>query len=133
MSKHTQNWKNNEKILCALYEEFNIPVVWEAKEARVTSKSTYDCRILLPSPVEFQADAKFSRGGFRHHALLEEVERKYSKRANQKPYIFCRTLGKHWGSVTLKDQIFMGLLAYWLGTMDKSSILKKWGVKEINE
>lgn len=126
-----KNWKNSEAYLKSLYESFNIPAHLESKDGRFQSRSTYDVRILAPSEVEFTSDSKYSKATFRHHTLLEGIEKLYNKKSHQKAVLFTKNYSRHGGVISVRDNIFAGLLAYWLGTMDRAQILEQWGVKDV--
>ncbi len=122
------NWKNSEAYLRRLYESFNIPASLESKEGRFGSRSTYDVKLEVPSEVEFTNDSKYSKATFRHHTLLEKIEKLYNKAPHQKAVLFTKNYSKHGGVISVRDFLFVGLLAYWLGAMTKEQVLQKWGI-----
>ena len=124
-----QNWINNEKIALRSFEEWGIPATWISKEGREASKSVHDVEISPQAPLHFKIDAKFTRGGLAHHTKLETIEKKYCKKDHERPVLFSRTIGSRWGSITVKSDIFIGLLAYWLGARTREQVLEQWGIK----
>ncbi len=124
----TQNWKNAEARLKEIFELYNIPAHLESKEGRESSKSTYDVRILAPDVIQWCCDSKYSGATFRHHTLLETIEKKYVKKKNDRPVLYSKNKSKRYGVFSVKDKVFLGLLAYWLGTMTKEEILAKWSL-----
>lgn len=123
------NWVNNEKILLALYQDWGIPALLESKEGRQSSKSTYDVRILLENPIEWASDAKVSDKPFRQNTLLKVVQEKYCKKLHQEGVLFCRNIGDRSGAFNIRDQVFCGLLSYFLGVKTREEVLDKWGIK----
>lgn len=127
------NWGNNEKILLALYQDWGLDASLESKEGRQNSKSTYDVRINNESPVEFCSDAKLSDAGWRHHSLLEIIEKKYCRKPHQLGILFTRNTGKRWGAFTVRDSIFMGLISVFLGIKTREQVLEQWSIKTNSE
>lgn len=125
-----QNWINNELILTRLFESWGIPSKWVSKEGRQESKSIHDVDIFPIEPIHFKLDAKFTKGGFAHHTLLNTVEEKYCKKKHEKPVVFCRTIGARYGTFTVKGEIFLGLMAFFFGVKSREEVLQAWGVKE---
>lgn len=125
-----QNWIRNELIAIRNFEEWGIPAIWVSKEGRETSKSIHDVDISPQVPIHFKIDAKFTKGGLAHHSKLETIQEKYCKKEHERPVLFSRTIGSRWGSFTVKQDIFLGLLAFWLGTRTREQVLQQWGIKE---
>lgn len=124
------NWVNNERICVKMFQDWGIPVQWIAKEERKdANKSCHDVEILLPSELKFKIDAKFTKGGLAHHKKLSIIEQKYCKEKNDAPLLFSRTIGARYGTFTIKNHIFLGLLAYWLGAKTREEVLNQWGIQ----
>lgn len=124
-----QNWINNEKMTVRKFQEFGIPAEWVSKEGRQESKSIHDVDIFPKTPVHFKIDSKFTRGGLAHHTKLDIIEKKYCKKDNERPVLFSRTIGSRSGTFTVKDDLFLGILSYFLGYMTKEEVYAAWGIK----
>lgn len=122
------NWINNEKITVRKFQEWGIPAEWVSKMGREESKSIHDVDIFPQAPIHFKIDSKFTKGGLAHHTKLNVIEEKYCKKDHERPVLFSRTIGARYGTFTVKDSIFLGLLSYFLGYRTKEEVLRGWGV-----
>jgi hypothetical protein len=125
MSKKS-NWVACENYLKDIYLKYGIPASRVMTRNSNYAISDYDCRINMPFPIEFCSDSKRSDAGFTHIRLLGIIEDKYCKKKNQAGVLYCRKGGSREGTFSVKDEIFAGLLSYFLGCMTKEEVLAKW-------
>lgn len=125
------NWVRNEKITVRKFEEWGIPAEWVSKEGREESKSIHDVDIFPQAPIHFKIDSKFTKGGLAHHTKLAIIEEKYCKKEHERPILFSRTIGSRRGTFTVYDDVFLGLMSYFLGYRTKEQVLEAWKVKNV--
>lgn len=116
------NWKNAERNLAKMYQYFGIEDAYRESRGSNFAKSDFDVKV--PSATEIKSDSKYRRGGFTHHTLISEIERKYCKSPQDEAVMFSKAYNQRGGYITVRVEFFSALLSLWLGRKTKEELVK---------
>ena len=126
MTAKSQRWKQNEKFLEELANEFKIKA---KRKNRADNYAISDFDVEFIDAPNIKPDAKYRVSGFTTNRLLDETKTKYCKEPGDIPLIFCRGYRdtKLDAKITLPAPYALALISYWngfCGKLELEEILK---------
>jgi len=122
-SAATSRWKNNEKQIPDLFAKWGIEAYRKTRGADF-SKSDTDAEIIGEEWLKL--DGKYSVAGFATSRILSETEAKYCKEKGDFAVLFCKAYKEVGQRIVIDDDLFAGLLSYFMGRKTKEEVIAQW-------
>lgn len=125
-----ENFMEAESNLHKIYTAYEIPSKLSAEEGREHNTSTFDVTLTCEDPIEWISEVKSAQLAYKHHTTHADIKSKYAKSPNSKVVLYTKEHGKSEGYVTVEEDVWAGMLAFWLGVKSKEDIIEAWGANQ---
>lgn len=115
-------WKSLERAWAKALQDAGFKKAKRKSRAHDIGTSTDD--VALPEIPNLKSDCKYKNGGWAHHAIFKDCEKKYVQDPNDFLVMPTKAGGEHGFLVTLRSEVFAKILAKaYLGNKTDSSQL----------